>query len=261
MNFIDTHAHLYREYYPENLEEVVQRAVNQNVTQILLPCVTSSNVQEIYAAAAQFPNHLFPMIGLHPSDVNATYRDELAALETHLSDSQIVAIGEVGMDLYHDTTFVNEQRDALRTQLSWAVECHLPLSVHIRNAYPETLEVLNNFKNCGLKGVLHCFSGGIEEAKWAIKFGLKIGVGGIVTFKKNKLQELIREIGLHHLVLETDAPFLAPDPHRGTTNESAYIPIIAAKVAAVFDTTIDEVMKVTTENAWEIFPKIKPKNL
>lgn len=258
MNFVDTHAHLYKEYYPNNFHEVVSRSVEAQVTQIILPCVNARSVPHIFDAVTAYPHLLFPLIGLHPIDVNDNYKEELSILETYLSRKEIIGIGEVGIDMYHNPERLNEQIDAFEQQLQWAISHQLPLSVHIRNGYEEAFSVLKNFKNQNLKGVLHCFSGGIQEAKWAINFGFKLGIGGVVTFKNNKLENIVREVGIAHIVLETDAPFLAPHPYRGKENESAYIPLIAEKIATIFDISIDEVKQITTQNAWEVFTKISP---
>jgi len=258
MNYIDTHAHLYREYYPEGFEETVQRAIEANVKQIILPCVSVASVSEIFAASNIFPNNLFPLIGLHPTEVKKeTYKSELAELKYYLDDEGIVGIGEIGMDLYWDKKTIDIQREAFETQLNWALEYKLPLSLHIRDAYAESFEILGKYRTKGLKGVMHCFSGGIQEALWAIEFGFCLGIGGVITFRNNKLQDIVKEVGLHNIVLETDAPFLAPTPFRGKTNESAYIPYIAKKTAEIFNTTTEEVMRVTTENAIHIFNKIR----
>ena len=251
--FIDSHAHLYREYYPDDFQEVIQRAVGLRVEKIILPCVSAASVPDIFEAVQQFPNNLFPLIGLHPTDVNQDFKHQLAILEKHLDQPSVVGIGETGIDLYHDTTFYAEQLLAFETQLHWAKDTQLPLSIHIRDGFNEALSVLKKFKSASLRGVLHCFSGGIQEAKWAIDNGFLLGISGVITFKKNKLQDIVKEIGIAALALETDAPFLAPDPYRGKRNESAYIPIIAEKIAAVLELSVEEVMKKTTRNVKEIF--------
>lgn len=257
MYYIDTHAHLYQEYYPEDFEQTVNRAIEANVKRVILPCVTSSNVAEIFAASNLFPENLFPLIGLHPTEVKAeTYQNELIELRQHIEDEGIVGVGEVGLDFYHDKRNLDIQREAFETQLEWAYEKKLPLSLHVRDAYAELFEILDRYRNKGLKGIMHCFSGGIMEAQWSVKFGFYLGIGGVITFKKNKLEDIVKEVGLENIVLETDAPFLAPAPYRGKTNESAYIPIIAEKIAQIFDTTTDKVMEVTTENALYVFDRI-----
>ena len=251
--YVDTHAHLYREYYPEDLREMIQRAIDAHVERVLLACVDALTPPMIAEAVEMFPENIFGLIGLHPSDVKEDYRAQLAELETHIGDRNIVGIGEIGLDFYHDRDFEREQLEVFKCQLDWACERQMPLSLHIRNGYSEAIPILNQYEMGSLRGVLHCFSGGIQEAEWAAKHGFAIGIGGIVTFKNSKLQELVPKIGLDHIVLETDAPYLAPTPHRGTPNESSYIPLIAQKIAEIMDVSVKEVMERTTENALRIF--------
>lgn len=254
--FIDTHSHLYAEYYPEDFDAVVSRAVAAEVTQMILPCVNAGSLAYLETAVNAYPQYLFPLVGLHPSDVNEHYRDDLAVMLPWLEKENVIGVGEIGLDFYHDRDFVTEQLDAFETQLGWAVEHQFPLSLHIRNAYDEAMPILQNFDKYHLKGILHCFSGGIREAEKGIEMGYKLGIGGVVTFKNNKLQDLVKEVGLQHIVLETDAPFLAPTPHRGTPNESAYVPLIAEKLSDIFEVPVSEVARITTENAWQIFDKL-----
>jgi len=251
--FIDSHAHLYREYYPEDFQEVIQRAITNRVEKVILPCVSAESLDDIFEVVTLYPKNLFPLIGLHPTDVNPNYKNQLSILEKHLNNKNVVGIGETGIDLYHDKTYYAEQLIAFETQLNWAKDTGFPLSIHIRDAFNEALSVLKKFKSFGLRGILHCFSGGIQEAKWAVDHGFLLGISGVVTFKKNKLQDIVKEVGISALALETDAPFLAPDPYRGKRNESAYIPIIAEKVAQVLEISVDEVMKETTKNVEGIF--------
>ena len=254
--FIDSHAHLYREYYPDDFQEVIERAIAKRVEKVILPCVSAESLPDIFEVVNQFPNNLFPLVGLHPTDVNQLYKKQLAILEKNLDDQSVAGIGETGIDLYHDKTYYAEQLTAFETQLNWAKELQMPLSIHIRDGFNEALSVLKKFKNAPLRGILHCFSGGIQEAKWAIDNGFLLGISGVVTFKKNKLQDIVKEVGISALALETDAPFLAPDPHRGMRNESAYIPIIAEKIATVLEIYVDEVMKTTTKNVEGVFRTI-----
>jgi TatD DNase family protein len=256
MSYIDTHSHLYEEYYPHHFDEVVERANAANVTTILLPCVSSETLQHLFKAANKYPNNLFPMIGLHPTDVTQNYRKELTLLEKYLNDDGMVAVGEIGIDLYHDKTFIKEQHDAFEIQLGWAKELDLPISIHVRDGFQEAISVIKKFSGSPFSGVFHCFSGGIQEAKWVIDNGFLLGVSGVITFKKNKLQDIVKEVGLEHIVLETDAPFLAPEPYRGKPNESSYIPFIAQKIASLFEITTEEVMEITTANARRIFKKL-----
>ena len=251
--YIDTHAHLYREYYPDDLQGVIQRAIDARVEKVLLACVDAQTPPMIAEAVEMFPENIFGLIGLHPSDVRENYEEVLAELETHIEDRNIVGIGEIGLDFYHDRDFEREQLIVFQRQLDWARDRKMPLSLNIRNGYSEAIPILNQYEIGSLTGVLHCFSGGIQEAEWAAKHGFVIGIGGIVTFKNSKLQELIPKIGLDRIVLETDAPYLAPTPHRGQPNESSYIPLIAVKIAEIMGVSVKEVMERTSENAERIF--------
>lgn len=253
MSYIDTHTHMYREEYPEHWEETVQRALDAQVSQMILACVNSKTPAFIAEAIQKYPQHMFGVIGLHPEDTKENFEEELSLLEPHLDDPNIIGVGEIGLDYYWDRTYEKEQREAFYRQLCWARDRHLPLSLHIRSAYADAIEILKQFKEGELQGVMHCFSGGIQEAEWAVKHGFCLGVGGTVTFKNSKVQDLVAQIGLEHLVLETDAPYLAPVPHRGTPNESSYIPLIAAKLSNIFQVSIETVMELTTQNARAIF--------
>lgn len=256
MMFVDTHTHLYRESYPENWEAVVGRAVETDVTKMILGCVNSETPEQINEAVAMYPEHFFALVGLHPEDTKENYEQELAALEPHIQDPNVVGIGEIGLDYYWDRTFEKEQREVFYRQLCWARDLKLPLSLHIRSAYGDAIEILKRFRPGELIGVMHCFSGGVQEAEWAVKNGFALGVGGTVTFKNSKVQDIVAHVGLDNIVLETDAPYLAPVPHRGQPNESAYIPLIAQKVAEICGVTLQTVADRTTENACRIFPKI-----
>lgn len=253
MYFIDTHTHQYREYYPDNFEATVQRALDAGVHQMILGCVNAETPAQINDAVACFPKNMFALVGLHPEDVKEHYKEELALLEPHFSDPNVIGVGEIGLDYYWDRTYEQQQKEAFYQQLCWARDRRLPLSLHIRSAYPDAIEILKQFKDGELTGVMHCFSGGIQEAQWAVKHGFALGVGGTVTFKNSKLKDLLLPIGLEHIVLETDAPYLAPVPHRGKTNECSYVPLVAQKLAEIFDVTIEEVAEQTTKTARQIF--------
>ncbi|MDR0205695.1 MAG: TatD family hydrolase [Bacteroidales bacterium] len=251
--FIDSHAHLYREYYPDDYQQVIQNAIAHRVKKIILPCVSVESVPDIFEVTQQYPKNLFPLIGLHPSDVKEDYKKQMVVLEQYVEEPFVVGIGETGIDLYHDKTFYAEQLVAFETHLNWAKEANLPLSIHIRDGFNEAFSVLKKFKSDALRGILHCFSGGIQEALWAIDNGFLLGISGVVTFKKNRLQDLVKEIGMSAIALETDAPFLAPDPYRGKRNESAYIPLIAEKIANILEISVEEVRRKTTENVEKVF--------
>lgn len=257
MYFIDTHTHLYREYYQEDFEVVVQRAIDAKVPQMILGCVNEETPAQINEAVALFPNNIFALVGLHPEDVKENFAQELAQLETHFSDPNVIGVGEIGLDYYWDRTYEQQQKDVFYQQLCWVRDRHLPLSLHIRSAYPDAIDILKQFKEGELTGVMHCFSGGIQEAQWAVKHGFALGVGGTVTFKNSKLGELLTQVGLEHIVLETDAPYLAPMPYRGKRNESSYVPLVAQKLADVFNVSLETVANQTTETARRIF-NLKP---
>ena len=256
MRFIDSHGHIYREYYEEDFDAVVKRAVAAQVTKIMLPGVTAASMQDIFDAVGRYPQHLFALCGLHPTDIPDEPEADLELLESYLTDPRVVGIGEIGMDLYHDTSRVELQKRVFRQQLTWAVEHKLAVSLHIRSAYAESLEILRDFEGSGLTGILHCFSGGIQEAEWAVRHRFLLGIGGVVTFKNSKLQEIVKAVGLEHLALETDSPFLAPVPYRGTRNESSYIPLIAQKVADLCECSVEKVAEATTANVERLFPRL-----
>ncbi len=256
MRFVDTHTHLYRESYPDNFEDVARRAIEAGVDKMILGCVNRETPAWLQEAVSLFPDNFFILIGLHPEDTKADFEDDLVQIEAHLDDSNVVGVGEIGLDYYWDRTFEKEQREAFYRQLCWARDRKLPLSLHIRSAYNDAIEILKQFRPGELSGVMHCFSGGIQEAEWAVKHGFAIGVGGTVTFKNSKVQDIVAHVGLENVVLETDAPYLAPVPHRGQPNESSYIPIIAQKVADIFKVSLQTVADATTENAYRIFSKL-----
>ena len=257
MNFIDSHGHICHEYYENDFAEVLQRAINAQVTQIILPCVSSKSIDDIIQVSTEYPQHLFPLIGLHPTEVPEDYETELTKLKKYLTHPHIVGIGEIGLDFYHDQHNAQEQKLVFQRQLEWAVDMHLPVSLHIRSAYAEAFEILKPFQNCGLTGILHCFSGGIQEAEWAIRFGFLLGIGGVVTFKNNKLKDIVKTVGIEHIALETDCPFLAPTPYRGQRNESSYIPLIAQVVADILECPLEKVAQTTTHNVRNIFTRIQ----
>jgi len=251
--YIDTHAHLYREYYPEDLREVIQRAVDAKVERVLLACVDVNTPPMIAEAVEMFPDNVFGLVGLHPSDVKEDYEAQLAELETHFGDRNIVGVGEIGLDYYHDRDFEQEQQIVFRRQLDWARDRRLPLSLHIRNGYSEAIPILDSYAVGSLRGVLHCFSGGIQEADWAARHGFAIGIGGIVTFKNSKLAGNLAIVPLERLLLETDGPYLAPTPHRGERNEPIWMRFVAMKLAEIYNCTPQEVIEVTSTNSRKLF--------
>jgi len=251
--FIDTHTHLYSDEFNDDRDSIIQKAIALGVTQFYLPNVDSSSITGMLALEEKYPKQCFPMMGLHPCSVNTTYLQELQMVKHSLDKKQFYAIGEIGMDLYWDKTYVKEQQHAFKQQIDWALHYNYTIVIHCRNAFDEILDILNSYTKLP-KGIFHCFSGNIEQAQQILHFGnFKLGIGGVVTFKNSGLDKVVEHIDLKHLVLETDSPYLAPLPYRGKRNESAYIPIIAQKIADIKNTTIENVMEITTSNAIEIF--------
>lgn len=253
MQFIDTHTHLYLEEFNQDRTETILASINAGVTRMMLPNIDSTSIGSLLNLVDEFPANCLPMIGLHPTSVKANYLDELAIVEHWISERKFYAIGECGIDLYWDKTYAIEQEFVFRHHIDLARTFDLPLIVHIRESFNEVIEILKDVDKSDLRGIFHCFSGSVEQARQAIKYGFSLGLGGVITFKNNKMQETLKHIELEHLVLETDAPFLAPMPYRGKRNEPAYIPLIAQKVAEIKGISLEEVAAATTSNAERIF--------
>lgn len=253
MQLIDTHTHLYLEEFDHDRHEVVQKAINAGVTKMMLPNIDSTSIDSMLALAGQFPSNCFPMIGLHPTSVKENYSNELTIMEEWLAKYDFIGIGECGIDLYWDKSYALEQEIVFRHHINLARTYDLPLIVHIRDSFNEVIQILKDINKSDLRGIFHCFSGSVEQAKQAIKYGFSLGLGGVITFKNNKMQETLRHIDLKHLVLETDAPFLAPVPFRGKRNEPSYVPLIARMVADIKGITVQEVAEATTANAVKLF--------
>ena len=253
--YIDTHTHLFVEEFDGDRAEAVERAMEAGVTKLCLPCIKSSSIEPIMQMCAAYPGVCFPMIGLHPTDVAENSDEELSALKRILdSRDDIIAVGEVGIDLYWDTTYRDRQIEVFETQIAWAREKHLPLVIHSRDAFDELHDTLTRCRANELTGVFHCYSGDEEQLACLARFeGFMFGVGGVVTYKKSNLPEILRHLPLERVLLETDSPYLAPVPRRGKRNESAYIPYIAERVAQIYGTTLENVAAVTTANAERLF--------
>lgn len=257
---IDTHTHLYDEAFDDDRDAAVQRAVAAGVDLMLLPAIDSKSHERQERLAAQYPEHFRQMMGLHPTSVDDHFEAELAVVREKLfrttgSDSPQgpVAVGEVGLDLYWDTTYIEQQREVLLRQMLWAEELGLPVCLHVRKAYNELFGLLKRLNRLRYRGVMHCFGGSLQEAYKAIEMGFCLGVGGVATFKNSSLGTIAAAVPLESIVLETDAPYLAPVPLRGRRNESAYIPYIAAHIAQMRGITVDEVVETTTVTAKELF--------
>lgn len=253
MEFIDTHTHLYYLYDTPELAAQMQRSFNNGVRYCFLPNVDSKSIDKVLGTVSAYPGNCFAMMGLHPCDVNANYRTELDIIERTLSKNKIYGIGEIGIDLHWDKTTLPLQQEAFRIQTGWAKELGLPVSIHCRNAFDELFELLNEVQDGRLTGVLHCFTGTAEQAQYAIDLGLHLGIGGVVTYKNAGLDTVVANLDLRHLVLETDAPYLTPVPHRGKKNESSYLIHIAQKIADLKGITVDAIAAATTENAKRVF--------
>ena len=253
MVFVDTHTHLYLDNFEHDRVEVVRRAIEQGVEYMFLPNIDVKTLASLDDLSLGFSGHIFPMLGLHPTSVKDDYEIQLEVLEKSLGVHKYYAIGETGMDLYWDVSYRKEQEDAFRKQIKWAQTYNLPIVIHSRNALDEILEVLKSEVSSKMKGIFHCYPGDTETAKQIIDMGFYIGIGGTVTYKKSNVPELIQNIGLSHIVLETDAPFLPPVPYRGKRNESAFLIYIAQKVAEILGKGINEVAERTTENAQNVF--------
>lgn len=252
---IDTHSHLYLEHFKDDLAETIARAKDAGLAAVLLPAIDRAGFQDMMDAAERFPGFLFPMIGVHPTSIKEDYRDELDFVAARLQTGQFCGIGEIGIDMYWDKTYLKEQKEAFSAQIDLANQYNLPFVIHARDSFPEVFDVLDSKKQ-SFSGIFHAFSGSADEAFRAIGLGFKLGIGGVVTYKKSHLPEVIRKVGLEHLVLETDAPYLTPAPHRGKRNESAYVQLIAEFIAAVLAIPVELVAKKTTGNALELFRQV-----
>ena len=253
MILIDTHTHLYGEAFDEDRTEMVQRAVQTGITQMYLPNIDAESIQPMYDLCTLFPDNCFAMMGLHPGSINENWEAELEIIRLNLFSNDHIAVGEIGMDLYWDKTFKAQQAEAFRIQIIWAKELHLPIVIHAREAFDEIFEVLESERSDDLFGIFHCFTGTKQQAEKAISYNMKLGIGGVVTFKNGKIDQFLNEIELKHIVLETDAPYLAPIPYRGKRNESAYITEVVDKLATIYQLSFDEIAKITTQNSKDIF--------
>ena len=251
--FVDTHSHIYSAEFSSDRSEVMVNALKSGVSKIVLPNIDSSTIKPLLDLTASNPDLFIPLIGLHPTSVKEDFHKELEIIEYWMNKRKFSGIGEIGIDLYWDKTFINEQVEAFRIQIGWAKKAGIPIVIHVRDSFPEVIEVIEQEKEDSLKGVFHSFTGTADQAAQVIDLGFKIGVGGIVTFKNSGLDEVVQQIGLQHLLLETDSPWLAPVPYRGRRNESAYITAIAAKVALLHQISIETVGRITTHNAQQLF--------
>jgi TatD DNase family protein len=254
MILTDTHAHLYASQFDEDRDEMIQRAFDSEIKRIFLPNIDVSSIEPMLKLAETYKGHCSPMIGLHPCSVDGQFEKTLEETEKALANHKFYAIGEIGIDLYWDKTTLPEQQTAFKIQVEWAKKLGLPIVIHCRDSFNEITEMLDKLNDESLSGIFHCFTGSLEQAEKIIGYGnFKLGVGGIVTFKNGGLAEVLPGIPLEHIVLETDAPYLSPNPYRGKRNESAYLIQIAEKLAGIYQRPLEEIAEITTQNSREIF--------
>lgn len=256
---IDTHSHIYEPVFAADREEVIMRAKQAGVEYILLPNINAESIGQMLDMCRRFPGYCFPMLGLHPEDIEENYKQVLSEMKALLDapDHPYIAIGEVGLDYYWDKSKVKKQEEVFRTQIEWAIEYHLPLMIHSRSAHRQLVAAMAEYRDEALSGVFHCFGGTAEEAQELLQFpGFALGIGGVVTYKNSSLPETLASVPLERIVLETDAPYLAPVPYRGKRNESSYIVEVLRKIAYIYNVSEQEAENVTNDNAKRIFRRI-----
>ena len=253
MILTDTHTHLYSEAFDIDRDQMIERALKAGISRFYLPAIDSSYTESMYALERKYPENIFLMTGLHPTHVKQDSKTELAHVKENLRHRKFVAIGEIGIDLYWDKTNLKQQQTAFRFQIQLAKQYKLPIVIHCRDAFDEVFEILEAEKSDDLFGIFHCFTGTLAQAHRAISYNMKLGIGGVVTFKNGKIDQFLSEIDLSHIVLETDAPYLSPEPFRGKRNESAYLLSILDKVAGVYGMDKQDIAEITTNNALDIF--------
>lgn len=253
MIITDTHTHLYSEAFDEDRDVVVKNAISKGVKRFFIPAIDSSYTQAMLNLEKSYPDNMFLMAGLHPTHVKDNYKEELSHVEEMLTKHKYYAIGEIGVDLYWDKSYIKQQKDAFQFQIKLAKTYKLPIVIHCRDAFDEVFEVLELEKSNELFGIFHCFTGTKEQALKAISYNMKLGIGGVVTFKNGKIDTFLNEIDLKHIVLETDAPYLAPVPYRGKRNESSYVLNVLSKLSLIYNRSEAEIAEITTNNSKEIF--------
>ncbi|GGW59058.1 TatD DNase family protein [Winogradskyella epiphytica] len=253
MIITDTHTHLYSDAFAEDRAEMIQRAIDAKVTRFFIPAIDSTYTSSMLQLEKDFPKHVFLMMGLHPTSVKENYKEELAHVEEFLAARKFIAVGEIGIDLYWDKSTLGIQIEAFRHQINLAKQYKLPIVIHCREAFDEIFQVLEEEKSDDLYGIFHCFTGTLEQAKQAISYNMKLGIGGVVTFKNGKIDQFLNQIDLKHIVLETDSPYLSPTPYRGKRNESAYITRVLEKLSELYGLSQEEIASITTENSKAIF--------
>lgn len=253
MILTDTHTHLYSKEFDKDREEVLKRALEEEITRFFIPAIDSSHTEAMYELEKDFPKNIYLMMGLHPTSVKENYEEELQHIEEQFKKRDFYGVGETGIDLYWDRSFLKQQQAAFKYQIQLAKRKKLPVIIHCRDAFDEVFEVLKSEMDDELFGIFHCFTGNLEQAKTAISCNMKLGIGGVVTFKNGGLDKFLDEIPLENIVLETDSPYLAPAPFRGKRNESSYLKIIAEKLSEIYHLDLKEIAEVTTKNSRDIF--------
>ncbi|MEX0996761.1 MAG: TatD family hydrolase [Flavobacteriaceae bacterium] len=253
MILTDTHTHLYSSQFDDDRDAMMQRAFDQEIKRFFIPAIDSGYAAAMYELEKKYPENIFLMMGLHPTSVKENYEEELTFVEEQFKKRDFYAVGEIGIDLYWDKSTLSIQQDAFRRQIQLAKKKKLPIVIHCRDAFDEIFEVLETEKSDDLFGIFHCFTGTQEQANQAISYNMKLGIGGVVTFKNGKIDQFLNQIPIEQLVLETDAPYLAPAPFRGKRNESSYVKLVAEKVATLYGITFEEVAAITTQNSKDVF--------
>jgi len=253
MIITDTHTHLYSEQFDEDRDAMMQRALDSGVSRFFIPAISSSYMDAMLGLEKKFPDAVFLMMGLHPTSVKENYQEELIFVKQWIDKRNFYAIGEIGIDLYWDKTFLQQQQDAFKTQIEWAKEKELPIVIHCRDAFDEVFEILEDTNDDKLHGIFHCFTGNLEQANKAISYQMKLGIGGVVTFKNGGLDKFLHKVDIKHIVLETDAPYLAPTPYRGKRNESSYIVNVLDKLVDIYNLTPEQIAEITTKNSIDVF--------
>ena len=253
MILTDTHTHLYSEAFEEDRDIVIRNAIDNGVSRFFIPAIDSTYSQSMLDLQQKYPEHIYLMMGLHPTHVKENFKDELDHVKEMLLEHKFFAVGEIGIDLYWDKTFLKQQQEAFRFQIQLAKKHQLPIVIHCRDAFDEIFEVLEEEKGNDLYGIFHCFTGTLEQARRAISYNMKLGIGGVVTFKNGKIDTFLKEIDLKHIVLETDSPYLAPVPYRGKRNESAYLIEVLKKLSDIYAVNEEVIATITTQNSKEVF--------
>ena len=253
MKIIDTHTHLYLKQFKDDIDKVIQRSIDKGINKFIFPAIDSTHFDDMHDLKNKYPGSIYLMSGLHPTNIKENFKEELEFVVNSLKSHSYVAIGEIGIDLYWDKTYLKQQQEAFEFQIRLAIKNDLPIVIHCREAFDEIFEILDK-ENCDkLRGVFHCFTGTLEQANRAIQLGFKLGIGGVVTFKNGGIDKFLNRIDLNHIVVETDSPYLAPVPYRGKRNESSYITYVIDKLSEIYGLPIKEIASVTTKNAEKVF--------